>query len=114
MKTQDNTILVTGGGSGIGRALARRWHDLGNRVIVAGRRQEALDETIGGRGNMVGCTVDLDDPAVIEAFASDLIDRNPDLNVLVNNAGIMRYEELSQRRDLADGEEMLTTNPLGP
>ena len=49
MKNQGNTILVTGGGSGIGRALAQRWHDLGNRVIVAGRRQDALDATIAGR-----------------------------------------------------------------
>ena len=52
MKTSGNTILVTGGGSGIGAALAQHWHDAGNTVIVAGRRRAALEETIAGRENM--------------------------------------------------------------
>jgi uncharacterized oxidoreductase len=114
MKTQGNTILVTGGGSGIGRALAQRWHDLGNKVIVAGRRQEALDETTDGRDGMVGYTLDIDDPRAIEEFASKLIAHHPDLNVLVNNAGVMRYEDVTARRDLQDAEETITTNLLGP
>jgi uncharacterized oxidoreductase len=114
MKTQGNTILVTGGGSGIGRALARRWHDLGNRVIVAGRRQEALDETIAGRDGMFGYTLDIDDPRAIEEFSAKLVERHPDLNVLVNNAGVMRYEDVTARRDLKDAEETITTNLLGP
>jgi uncharacterized oxidoreductase len=114
MKTQGNTILVTGGGSGIGRALAQRWHDLGNKVIVAGRRQEALDETIAGRDGMFGYTLDIDDPWAIEEFASKIIERHPDLNVLVNNAGVMRYEDVTARRDLSDAEETITTNLLGP
>ena len=114
MKTQGNTILVTGGGSGIGRALAQRWHDLGNQVIVAGRRQAALDETIAGRGGMFAYTLDIDDQLAIEEFAEALVSRHPDLNVLVNNAGIMRYEDASARRDLADAQEMITTNLLGP
>jgi uncharacterized oxidoreductase len=114
MKTQGNTILVTGGGSGIGRALAQRWHDLGNKVIVAGRRQEALDETTDGRDGMVGYTLDIDDPRAIEEFASKLIAHHPDLNVLVNNAGVMRYEDVTARRDLKYAEETITTNLLGP
>lgn len=114
MKTQGNTILVTGGGSGIGRALAQRWHDLGNKVIVAGRRQEALDETIAGREGMSGYALDIDDPSAIEEFTATLIERHPDLNVLVNNAGVMRYEDATARRDLNDAEEIITTNLLGP
>jgi len=114
MKTEGNTILITGGGSGIGRELARRWHDLGNKVIVTGRRQEALDETTAGRDGMFSYTLDIEDPAAIEAFAADVVDRHPDLNVLVNNAGIMRYEDATRRRDLGDAEETITTNLLGP
>lgn len=114
MKTQGNTILLTGGGSGIGRALAQRWHDLGNQVIVAGRRQDALDETIAGRNGMVGHTLDIDDPSAIEEFAARIVSQHPDLNVLVNNAGVMRYEDVTAHRDLKDAEEMITTNFLGP
>lgn len=114
MKTHGSTILVTGGGSGIGRALAQRWHDLGNSVIVAGRRQEALDETIAGRDGMLAYTLDIDDPAAIEAFAAEITERHPELNVLVNNAGVMRYEDVTTRRDLRDAEETITTNLLGP
>ncbi len=114
MKSQDNVILVTGGGSGIGRALARRWHDLSNTVIVTGRRIEALEETIAGRERMAAYTLDIDNAAEIETFARQVVERHPDLNVLVNNAGIMRYEELAGRRDLADAEATITTNLLGP
>ncbi|MGM8993657.1 SDR family NAD(P)-dependent oxidoreductase, partial [Campylobacter jejuni] len=49
MTPSGNTILVTGGGSGIGQALAHRFHDAGNIVIVAGRRIDALEKTIQGR-----------------------------------------------------------------
>ncbi len=114
MKTQGNTILITGGGSGIGRALAQRWHDLRNKVIVAGRRQEALDETIAGREGMSGYTLDIDDPRAIDEFAAKVIALHPELNMLVNNAGVMRYEDATARRDLKDAEETITTNLLGP
>ena len=114
MKTQGNTILVTGGSSGIGRALAHRWHDLGSQVIVTGRRLNALDETIAGRGGMAAYTLDIDNPAAIKTFAKEVLERHPDLNVLVNNAGIMRHEDARTRRDLIDAEETITTNVLGP
>lgn len=114
MKPSGNTILVTGGGSGIGRALAQRWHDLGNHVIVAGRRQEALDETIAGRANMSAMILDIDKPDAIQSFAADLVAAHPALNVLVNNAGVMDREDLTARRDLASAEATIVTNLLGP
>lgn len=114
MKTSGNTILVTGGGSGIGRELARRWHDLGNTVIVAGRSEGPLTETAEGYANIHAMTLDVSDPADIERFARDVAARFPALNVLVNNAGIMRYEDVTAKRDLADAEATIVTNLLGP
>lgn len=114
MKTSGNTILVTGGGSGIGRALARRWHDAGNTVIVAGRRLDALEETIAGRDKMHAIVLDVESPDAIKEFARDLLVAHPDLNVLVNNAGIMRREDPTAARDLGDAEGTIVTNLLGP
>ncbi len=114
MQRTGNTILITGGGSGIGEALAHRFHDLGNIVIIAGRRQDALDKAIEGRADMHAMTVDVEDPASITAFAKTVIERFPALNVLINNAGIMRRETVDTARDLADAEAMITTNVLGP
>jgi len=114
MKQSGNTILITGGGSGIGAALAQRFHDNGNRVIIAGRRQDALDRAIAGRANMSAMTLDVDSAAGIADFARRLLATHPDVNVLINNAGIMRFEELDHARDLGDAEAMITTNLLGP
>ncbi len=114
MKLTGNTILVTGGGSGIGEALAHRLHDLGNTVIVAGRRRDALERAIAGRANMAAMTLDLESAESVAEFARRLLAEQPDLNVVVNNAGIMRYENIATRRDLADAEATIVTNLLGP
>ncbi len=114
MKTTGNTILVTGGGSGIGLALAQRWHDAGNVVIVTGRNSAKLDAAIAGRANMHAAPLDVTDADAIAAFAADIVQRFPDLNVLVNNAGVMMYEALDGERDLSDAEATVVTNLLGP
>ena len=114
MKTQGNTILITGGGSGIGEALARRFSDRGDTVIVAGRRLETLERAIGGRPGMHAIELDMDDAGAIAAFPQRLLAHHPAVNVLLNNAGIMRFETLDRRRDLADAEALVTTNLLGP
>ena len=114
MNMSGNTILVTGGGSGIGAALAHRFHDLGNTVIVTGRRQDALQRTIAGRAQMHAIVVDVDSADAIAAFAKKIVAEHPALNVLINNAGVMRFEELGRSRDLADAEATITTNLLGP
>jgi uncharacterized oxidoreductase len=114
MKLSANTIHITGGGSGIGRELAVRFHALGNRVIVAGRRRDALDETIADREGMFAAELDVGDPASIEAAARALVADYPDLNILINNAGIMASEDLGGSRDLAIAEATVTTNLLGP
>ena len=114
MKQTGNTILVTGGGSGIGGALAQRFHDHGNTVIVAGRRKERLEHAIAGRPKMHAMTFDIESADSIAEFADRLLAEHPTLNVLINNAGIMRYEPLDKGRDLSDAEATVTTNLLGP
>ena len=114
MKRTGNTILITGGGSGIGQALAQRFHDCGNHVIVAGRRQEALDATVAGRPNMTTRHFDVDDKAGLKAWVDQLVADHPALNVLINNAGIMRMEDIGSARDLSDAEATIETNLLGP
>lgn len=114
MKTTGNTILVSGGGSGIGLALAQRWHDAGNRVIITGRNAAKLDAAIAGRANMAAVTLDVTDAEAIAAFAKDIVTRFPALNILVNNAGIMSAEDASAKRDLAQAEATVVTNILGP
>ncbi|MET3712886.1 putative oxidoreductase [Sphingomonas trueperi] len=114
MKTKGNTILITGGGSGIGEALAHRFHDAGNTVIVAGRRLDVLEAACEGRGNMHALTLDVESAEGVADFAGRLLAAHPDVNVLVNNAGIMRFEALDAKRDLADAEATIATNLLGP
>lgn len=114
MKTAGNTMVITGGGSGIGRELALRFNELGNTVIVAGRRKEALEETIAGRPGMHAMILDVEDPDAIADFARRAIAEHPGLNVLINNAGIMRREDLTRSRDLNDAEQTVVANLLGP
>ena len=115
MKTTDNTILITGGGSGIGRGLAEAFHALGNHVIVAGRSQSRLDETTVANPGMKSLTVDMGDAASIGEFAAQVTQDYPQLNVLINMAGIMKAEKLlDQKEPLADMEATVATNLFGP
>ena len=114
MQTSGNTILITGGGSGIGRELAHKWHDLGNTVIVAGRTQASLDETAAGHANIHTMIVDVGDADDLARFAKKVVEVHPAINVLVNNAGIMRFEDITEERELGDAEATIATNLLGP
>ena len=114
MKMTGNTILMTGGGTGIGRALAHRFHDLGNEVIVTGRRRAPLDETIAGRERMHAELLDVADPEAIRDFARHIAATHSNLNILINNAGIMPLENAGAPRNLHDADAVITTNILGP
>lgn len=115
MKISGNTILVTGGGSGIGRGLAAALQKLGNQVVIAGRRQSALEEVTGANPGMKWLPLDIENPVSIKTLAKEAAAEFPSLNVLVNNAGIMRAEHLNAEAiDVKTSETIIGTNLLGP
>lgn len=115
MDMTGNTILITGGNSGIGRGLAAAFHAAGNKVIIAGRRAEALREVADAHPGISWHGVDMGDAQSIADFAGLVKRLYPDLNVLVNNAGIMRVENLLEDPcDLSSAEEQVAINLLGP
>jgi uncharacterized oxidoreductase len=109
----DNTVLVTGGGTGIGRGLAESLHRLGNRVVIAGRRPEPLRSVAQANPGIDTLPLDQADPAGISRFAAELVRRYPELNVLINNAGIQLVEDLTAA-EVAAAERMIDINLLGP
>ena len=114
MQLTDNTIFITGSTSGIGRALAESFHKLGNKVIISGRRQKLLDEVTAANPGMDSIALDIADPRSIEAAAAKLIRDYPALNVLINNAGIMPFDDASKPVDDALAQSIIATNLLGP
>ncbi|MDH0681208.1 SDR family oxidoreductase [Achromobacter animicus] len=114
MQLTQNTIFITGGTSGIGRALAVAFHDLGNKVIIAGRRQALLDEIAAAHPGIEGIQLDISDAQDIDRVAKTLIAKYPSLNVLINNAGIMPFDDPSSQVDDAVSQQILETNLLGP
>jgi uncharacterized oxidoreductase len=111
MNLTGNTILITGGTSGIGRALAEAFFQLDNRVIVAGRRQSLLDEITAANPGMHGKQLDVQDPVAIDEFAANIRKEFPELNILINNAGISRLENLATDHiDLSDARSIIQTN----
>jgi len=115
MKMTQNTILITGGGSGLGRGLAEAFHALGNQIVIAGRAQNKLDAVTAANPGMESLTVDMADAGSIRTFAAQVTRDHPQLNVLINMAGVMHAENLLDQPDPpADAEATIATNLLGP
>lgn len=114
MKLSGNTIVITGGGSGIGRGLAEAFHKLDNQVIISGRRRGHLDQVVAANPGMAAIELDITDPASIDRAAIQLVRDHPGLNVLFNNAGIMLPDEAGGRIDERLLIDTITTNLMGP
>jgi uncharacterized oxidoreductase len=112
MKLTGNTILITGGASGIGLGLAEAFLKLGNQVIVAGRSKSKL-ENAKTKG-LETLTVDIGDQSSIEYFAKSALAKYPALNVVIHNAGIMQNEKLSTGKTSDIATNTVMTNLLGP
>lgn len=113
MKLVNNTILITGGATGIGRALAEAFLAAGNEVIIAGRRLGLLEAVRAANPGMKSAALDITNPESIKRLAENMEREFPRLNVVIQNAGIMRTEVLPSG-SVADAEAMVATNLLGP
>ena len=115
MNISGNTIFIPGSTSGIGLALALALQASGNTVIVGGRRGDLLDKVAAEHPGIDTVVIDTTNPASIQSAASKVLDRHPDLNVLVTMAGIMQVEDWRKPEAfLASAEAVVTTNVLGP
>jgi len=109
-----DTILITGGGSGIGRALAEEFFKRGHTVIISGRNEERLEAVCVANPGMHFAPLDVQDADGIAHFAKEIVARFPTLDTLVNNAGAQAMEDLVENVDLALAESIIATNLLGP
>jgi uncharacterized oxidoreductase len=114
MELASRTVLITGGASGIGLALATRFMKAGAEVIVCGRRAEKLHEAREKHPGLVVRACDLADASQRRALAAWAASEHPRLDVLVNNAGIQRRMQLAQADDWERTREEIATNLDAP
>jgi uncharacterized oxidoreductase len=114
MKLIDRTILITGGSSGIGLELARQLLARGNVVIATGRDRARLDQAASAVPGLHTITADAADAEAIRALHTEVVERFPRLDVLINNAGIMRNMSLLEDRPLEDLTREVGINLEGP
>lgn len=106
MRITDRTVLVVGGTSGIGRGLAERFADAGSTVIVGGRDPRADERFATVR-------IDVTDAASVLAARDDVLQRFPDLDVVVTMSGVMLLEDLRDPSHFDAAETTVDTNLLG-
>ncbi len=114
MQTTGNTILITGGTSGIGLAFAEEFLQSGNKVIICGRRQDRLAQIEEKNPEIVTYVSDVADSKDREALAKRVISSYPDVNVLINNAGVQLLTDLTKPVNLPRVNNEVETNLIAP
>lgn len=115
MKNTQNTVLITGGATGIGYSLAKAFLEAGNQALICGRREDRLEEARQALGALQIFQCDLADPAGRRALYDWATKNYPRLNILVNNAGIQRMVDLRKGLEVLDsGEDEIEINLRAP
>ncbi len=115
MELKGNTILITGGTSGLGLEFATRFLAMGNTVIITGRDQAKLDQVKKSLPGVHTFKSDVSDPAAIVQLQQQVTNQFPELNILINNAGEMRKINLHDITiDLLDITREIEINLMGP
>jgi uncharacterized oxidoreductase len=114
MNLTGNTILITGGTSGIGLGFAKHFNMLNNKVIICGRRAERLKEIERTNAGIVTKVCDVTDAQQRVDLAEWVVQNYPDVNVLINNAGLQLHTELTHTGDLANIHKEVETNLVAP
>jgi len=115
MKMHSNTIFITGATSGIGKGLAEAFHQLGNQVIISGRREDRLRSVCAANPGMRYFVLDVTDLASVRDTARKIIAEFPSLNCVFNNSGIQRRHDFAAGRSIDDAAVLaeIQTNLLG-
>ena len=115
MRMKSNTIFITGGSSGIGKGLAEAFHKLGNQVIIAGRREDRMLGICDANPGMKYWFLDVTDRASIQTVAGEVMEQFPELNCVINNAGLQKAHNFVGDVPLNDAEmlEEIQANLVG-
>jgi len=115
MNLSNRNVLVTGGTSGIGLGIAEAFRRAKSKVIVCGRNREKLSKVKEKFPDVTTLPCDVGDAKQREKLASEVLHRFPDLDIIVNNAGIQRYIDLKKGYgELKSGEDEIAINFIAP
>lgn len=114
MQISGNKILITGGASGIGLGLTERFIQENNTVIICGRRESVLAEVAAKFPTVITKVCDLSNETERIELLNWVAQMHPDLNVLINNAGIQNWMDLDDENFYEKANNEITTNVLAP
>lgn len=114
MKTTGQTILITGGTSGLGLGFAEKFHQLGNAVIICGRRKDRLERIARAHPGLATIVCDVADASQRERLRDEVVEKYPATNVLINNAGVQFPVDLTRPVDLERVRAEIEVNLTAP